>query len=343
MAQIRDFYRQFSDARGSNTVNLQGIVFNTNDGGRLPLEQYLAATLAERDALLNGSRTIAAVARDRKLNARYLGILWRNLTSREPSLLLDGVRARWRTTRPDEAAALAARIAAWQKALWRFRTVGHIGKVGGPRRWLEPVDPLISREDVRFKIPPATESQDVVLSLRRLGRRRRQRARLRRLATAATRGSRPTRLAVARRPRRHAGIIDEARAGLRPRRAVISIAADEAAADRGQPDVATPGQEARHRAGRLPRLARLPGHRLRRRGTTAGSSAEAGQERVVPVHQRLGLPRAARVARQLVRSGRPRSGQHEAARRGGPSLADAPRGRRVAQPGDRLVPRRALP
>src|SRR5262249_48873233 len=121
--------------------------------------------LAEREALSSGGRTIAAVARDRKLNSRYLGILWRTLTSSEPSLLLDGVRARWRTGRPAEAAALTAEIAVWQQALWRFRPVGHIGKVGGPKRWLEPVNPLVSREDVRFKIPAVSEEQDVVLSL----------------------------------------------------------------------------------------------------------------------------------------------------------------------------------
>src|SRR5262249_20985256 len=117
------------------------------------------------DALRNGSRTIADVSRDRKLNAKYLGILWRSLTGKEPSLLLDGVRARWRTARPDEAAALTAEIAVWQKALWQFRTVGHIGKVGGPKRWLESVDPLSSRADVRFKIPAVSEGQDVVVSL----------------------------------------------------------------------------------------------------------------------------------------------------------------------------------
>ncbi len=165
MAKIRDFYRPFSDARGSNTVNLQGIVFNTNDGGRLPLEKYLEATLAEREALQRGRRTIDAVARDRMLNAKYLGILWQSLTSREPSLLLDRVRARWRVARPDEAAMLTAEISAWQTALWQFRAVGHIGKVGGPRRWLEAVDPLVSRQNMRFKIPIVPEGQDFVLSL----------------------------------------------------------------------------------------------------------------------------------------------------------------------------------
>lgn len=165
LARIQAFYRQFSDDRGSDTVNLQGIVFNTNDGGRLPLEKYLEATLAERETLIRGSRTIADVARDRKLNAKYLGILWRSLTSSEPSLLLDEVRAQWRTARPDQAAALVARIAVWQKELWRFRTVGHIGKVGGPRQWLEPVDPLTSRADIRFKIPATSDGQDIMISL----------------------------------------------------------------------------------------------------------------------------------------------------------------------------------
>src|SRR6266853_1227771 len=51
---IRQFYRQFTDPHGGDKVNLQGIVFETNDGGRLPVEKYLAATLVERDALVSG-------------------------------------------------------------------------------------------------------------------------------------------------------------------------------------------------------------------------------------------------------------------------------------------------
>ena len=165
VAQIRAFYRKFSDARGSDQVNLQGIVFKTNDGGRLPLETYLAATLAEREALTTGARTIAAVAKERELNARYLGTLWSSLTSTEPSLLLDVVRARWRAAKAGDAAALTAEIGVWQRTLSRFTTVGQIGKVGGPKRWLEPVNPVMSRQEVRFKVPATSDSQDVVLSL----------------------------------------------------------------------------------------------------------------------------------------------------------------------------------
>ena len=44
LAKIRSFYGQFTDAGGGTQVNLQGIVFGTNQGGRLPLERYLEAT-----------------------------------------------------------------------------------------------------------------------------------------------------------------------------------------------------------------------------------------------------------------------------------------------------------
>src|ERR1700716_2987954 len=45
LAEIRGFYREFNAPRGGDKVNLQGIIFETNEGGRLPLERYLAATL----------------------------------------------------------------------------------------------------------------------------------------------------------------------------------------------------------------------------------------------------------------------------------------------------------
>ncbi|MEX2138403.1 MAG: DUF1592 domain-containing protein [Pirellulales bacterium] len=153
LERIREFYRQFTDPGGGDQVNLQGIVFETNQGGRLPVEKYLTATLAERDSLRVGEKTIEAVAREHGLNARYLGALWSSLTSSEPSPLLDGLRARWREARPADAAALAADVAAWQQRLWRFATVGHIGKVGGPKQWLEPVNPAITKQDLQFPIP----------------------------------------------------------------------------------------------------------------------------------------------------------------------------------------------
>lgn len=165
LAQLRAFYRRYSDAQGGSTVNLQGIVFDTNDGGRLPLETYLAATIDERESVAAGRKAIADVARERKLNAKYLGLLWDRLHDRAPSLLLERLRDQWRQARPGEAGGLAAKINALQKPLWQFRTVGQIGRIGGAKRWLESVDPLTTRSEFRFKIPAPAENQDVVVSL----------------------------------------------------------------------------------------------------------------------------------------------------------------------------------
>jgi hypothetical protein len=165
LAEIREFYRQFTDSGGGERVNLQGVVFETNEGGRLPLERYFAATLAERESLAGGELSVEAAAAKHGLNAKYLSLLWSGLTDPAPSLLLDGIRTRWRDAKPEDAAALAADVAAWQEGLWRFTTVGHIGKVGGPQRWMEPVSPLAAHQEVRFKIPAAAEGEAVALSL----------------------------------------------------------------------------------------------------------------------------------------------------------------------------------
>lgn len=165
LAQIRGFYGEFTDSSGGDKVNLQGIVFDTNQGGRLPMEKYLSATLAERESLKAGTKTVGAVASERGLNPNYLGALMKMLSSDEPSLLLDPVRARWRKAQAGDAASLAVDIARWQKALWKFGSVGHIGKVGGPKAWMEPVNPVATKQEVRLKISTAPNSHEVTLYL----------------------------------------------------------------------------------------------------------------------------------------------------------------------------------
>ena len=165
VARIRDLYREFSDAGGGTQVNLQGIVFDTNNGGRLAVEKYLAATLTERDALQSGKKSIADVAKAHGLNAKFLGILWKTLNDKEPSLLLDTVRGQWRAAKADGSAPLAAEIARWQQALWRFTSVGHIGKVGGPKGWQEPVLPLTARHDIKVKLAAAPGQKEITLYL----------------------------------------------------------------------------------------------------------------------------------------------------------------------------------
>ena len=162
---IRAFYAQFTEKGGGSSVNLQGIKFDTKDGGLLPLEKYLAATLAERDALSTKRKSIAEVAKERGLNAKYLGTLWTALNDSQPSLVLDLLRAQWRTAKPTDAPALAASIAQWQRALWRFTTVGHIGKRNGPSAWQVPVLPLAAAQEVRVKLPAPTSGNEVTLYL----------------------------------------------------------------------------------------------------------------------------------------------------------------------------------
>jgi hypothetical protein len=164
LAEIRAIYGSYSDSKASTQVKLQGLVWDTKQGGRLPIEKYLAATLAERESLQSGEKSIDAVAKERDLSAKYLGLVWAGLNGREPSLLLDLVRARWRDAKPDDAAALAVEISRWQGALWKFSSVGHIGKVGGPKAWMEPIDPLVAMQDLRVKMP-TTQGNEVTLYL----------------------------------------------------------------------------------------------------------------------------------------------------------------------------------
>ena len=163
--QIRGLYADYTDPGGGTQVNLQGIVFGTNAGGRLPLESYLEATLADRDALENGSKSIAEVALARKLSPKYLGLLWKTLRDSGPSPLLDPIRGRWKTAKPAEAPAIVEEIGHWQAALWKFNSVGHIGKIGGPKSWMEAVSPLLTRQEFRLPIPASPDGNDVTLYL----------------------------------------------------------------------------------------------------------------------------------------------------------------------------------
>jgi hypothetical protein len=159
LARIRRMYLEHSDPEAATKVNLQGLTWETNDAGRLPVEKYLAATLQERQSLAAGAKSIAAVAAERQLNARYLGGLWGMLNGGEPSELLDPLRAVWRRAMPDDAKAIAEQIATWQKALSKFQSVGHM------KPWMVPVNPLASRLEIRQKLTPPASGNVVTLYL----------------------------------------------------------------------------------------------------------------------------------------------------------------------------------
>ena len=153
LAKIRGFYGEFVD-----TVRLESHygdprMAHLGNAGQLPLARYFTATLAERDALGSGQKTILEVATARGLNARYLELLWSTLNGDARSACLDDVRVRWRAGQEKDAAALAARVAAWQKGLWTFSPVGLLGKKGARSRWLEKASPLPIQQEFRLKVP----------------------------------------------------------------------------------------------------------------------------------------------------------------------------------------------
>ena len=97
-------YAQFTEPGGGTSVDLQGIKFDTKDGGVLPLEKYLSALLEERAN--RGKPTPAS----RSLSPKYLNTLRAALNGTQPSILLDPIRARWRAARrPSLHSCLLAR------------------------------------------------------------------------------------------------------------------------------------------------------------------------------------------------------------------------------------------
>jgi hypothetical protein len=132
--------------------------------GRLPVQPYLTATVRHRDALASGKETIEAVAAQEKLNARYLGVLWRTLTDETPSQPLDALRARWRLASEKDAAALAADVAAWQAALWKVVPVGSY-RYGNTVRQVANDPPAAETLPLKLPVKPAPGQSDVVLYL----------------------------------------------------------------------------------------------------------------------------------------------------------------------------------
>ena len=170
LARIQGFYANYTEDGGGVAVDLQGVKFDTNRGGLLPLARYLSATLGEREALASGTKTIEAVARERKLSPKYLGLLWKELSADGPDdgSQLAGLRKRWRETKTDDPSKLVAEIVEAQKTLWKFNSIGHVGRVGGPTRWLEPVGSstaLVAKQEIRWKLPEAADGRDVVFYL----------------------------------------------------------------------------------------------------------------------------------------------------------------------------------
>ncbi len=144
LTKIRAIYLRHTVSGETSKAVAQGIKLDTGTGsGRLPLVEYLEALQGKR-----GSEG---------LSAKYLNILRGAFSETQPSVLLDPLRAKYR-----EKKLTAADIEPWQQVLWRFASVGHIGKENGPKAWQEPVTPLMSQNEMRVKL---SGERDVTLYL----------------------------------------------------------------------------------------------------------------------------------------------------------------------------------
>ena len=171
VADIRRFYSQFAVVSDVQ-LNVGGAGRVPNGGGSIPLAKYLAATLEEREALTAGTKTIETVANERTLNAKYLTLLWGTLNTSllppvggvDESLLLDQLRAAWRTATPEDTGKLVSLIEAQQQVLFQYNPIGHIGKDGKSKVWLDVANPIVSRRDFQVRLPDQ-ESGDVSIFL----------------------------------------------------------------------------------------------------------------------------------------------------------------------------------
>ncbi|MFN9432576.1 MAG: DUF1592 domain-containing protein [Acidobacteriota bacterium] len=154
--EIRSFYRQFTEDGGADTIRQQGIALDKSRGGRLPLERYLRASLRVRQGA-----TVEAVAAREGLSAKYLRTLVTLMSGTSPSPLLEPIRRSWLTAKPSGITGLVREIGVWQETLWKFSSVGHIGKLSGPKAWMEPVSPLQHQQEFRLPLrPPAAAGAD---------------------------------------------------------------------------------------------------------------------------------------------------------------------------------------
>ena len=228
----------------------------------------------------------------RSSNAKYLGTLWTSLDEHRAVAAARRPPARWRAAKPDDAAALGRRDRRLAEGAVEVRHASDTSaRSAGRRRWMEPVNPLVASQELRFKVPAAPDGKDVTLSL---------------VAADAGDGNehdfvvwqRP-RLVAPGRPDLLLRDVRRVTRDLATRRERVFAEHGEvpgrgrrggrgAGAGRRRPT----GPEARRRAGRSAGLARLPRHRHRRRGAICAvtSPTRSVEGRRLRLHQRLGHP-----------------------------------------------------
>jgi len=155
--QIRSLYQVYTIPGSSPSLKLQGVPIERKDAGVIPLEKYISLLLKEKQGQkLNIPEGISE---------KYLQLLRSALNGTKSSPILDPIRKSWKEASPEDASKLVQQISKWEQSLWKFNTVGHIGKIGGPKSWMEAVDPIQTKFEARFKVPAGKMDSDVSIFL----------------------------------------------------------------------------------------------------------------------------------------------------------------------------------
>lgn len=155
---IRQIYARYSIAGNSNSQNLQGVQFSTVDAGVIPLSIYLKRLASQFDSNPVGE-TATEQHSEVQVSGKYLSLLQSAATSQKPSILIADFQKQLQRAGDRNIDGLVDWIHTWQKSLWSFGKVGHIGKRDGPSTWQSPVTPTATALAINTTLHRANTNQ----------------------------------------------------------------------------------------------------------------------------------------------------------------------------------------
>ncbi|MEW4456011.1 DUF1592 domain-containing protein [Bremerella sp. JC817] len=162
VAAVRQFYQRFTTEKDVY-VEVGGTGKVANEGGAIPFGDYLAATIVHRETLARGEKSLAAIAEETGLNAKYLAILWEQLQKPDDSssLYLNELRRRWQTATSDDVPALMNFIESLQQRMWKFNSIGQLTEGARQKIWMSPVSTVVTSQEIRVPLKAQGESDPV--------------------------------------------------------------------------------------------------------------------------------------------------------------------------------------
>ena len=169
---IRNIYARYATGGQSSAQNLQGVQFSTVDAAVIPLGPYLLQlkeSLNTNPEELNQKKQADAQPLNnegRALSERYTERLHDAILNPNPSVLIAEFKSRFQTASDSDLLAVSEWIQSWQRALWYFGKVGHIGKRDGPRKWQNAILPIATKQRLELPLKPANDpSTNITLRL----------------------------------------------------------------------------------------------------------------------------------------------------------------------------------